>query len=345
VGVIGVGHLGKEHARVYAGLEGVELVGVVDADADVAKAVGRKFRTEWSAAPEFLLDRAQAVSVVVPTLHHHAVALPFLQRGISVLVEKPMTWRVEDAQDLVAAAAKSGARLQVGHIERFNPGFKAIAGFGFKPLFIECHRLSPFRFRSADVGVVFDLMIHDLDIIQCLVRSPVRRVEAVGVPVISRHEDIANARITFDSGCVANVTASRISLKSMRKIRFFAPDCYVTIDTMEKSANIYRKKPGFEEVAQKLRTASDAKILLEMGRLVYGDLVEMKTLRLGEEEPLQAELASFVRAVRENLVPEVPGEEGVRAIAVAETVVAEIRRNLSAAGIALEVSAGFATGE
>lgn len=336
VGVVGVGHLGKEHARVYAGLEDVELVGVVDSDPAAARAVARKFKTEWSETPDLLLDRAQAVSIVVPTLHHHTVALPFLQRGISLLVEKPLTYRVEHARDLVAAAAKSGARLQVGHIERFNPGFKAIAGYGLKPVFIECHRLSPFRFRSADVGVVFDLMIHDLDIIHCLVQSEVKRVEAVGVPVISRHEDIANARITFDSGCVANVTASRISLKNMRRIRFFAPDCYVSIDTLEKTATVYRKKPGFEEAARKLRHASHTRILLEMGRVAYGDLVDIQTLHLGEEEPLRAELASFVRSVRENRPPEVPGEDGVRAVAVAEAVVAEIRKNLAASGIILE---------
>lgn len=336
VGVVGVGYLGKEHARVYAGLHDAELVGVVDSDPVAARAVARKFKTEWSETPDFLLDRAQAVSIVVPTLHHHTVALPFLRRGISVLVEKPMTYRVEHARDLVAAAAKSGARLQVGHIERFNPGFKAIAGYGLKPVFIECHRLSPFRFRSADVGVVFDLMIHDLDIIHCLVRSEVKRIEAVGVPVISPHEDIANARITFDGGCVANVTASRISLKNMRRIRVFAPDCYVSIDTLEKTATVYRKKPGFEETARKLRHASDTRILLEMGRLAYGDLVQIQTLHLGEEEPLRAELASFVRAVRENRLPEVPGEDGVRAVAVAEAVLADIRKNLAASGITLE---------
>jgi predicted dehydrogenase len=243
-----------------------------------------------------------------------------------------MTFRVQEAEELVSAAAKTGAKLQVGHIERFNPGFKAIAGYKLKPLFIECHRLSPFRFRSADVGVVFDLMIHDLDIVQCLVQSPVKRVEAVGVPVISTQEDIANARLVFETGCVANLTASRVSLKSMRKIRFFAPDCYVTIDTMEKSASIYRKKPGFDEVARKLRDASDVKVLLEMRKLVYGDLVDIQTVKLGDEEPLRAELESFVRCVRENRVPEVPGEDGVRAVRVAEAVVAEMRRTLSEAG-------------
>jgi len=342
VGVVGVGHLGKEHARVYAEMPDVELVGVVDASEEQARAVGRKLKVPAAADPAFLLDRAQAVSVVVPTLYHHAVALPFLRRGLSVLVEKPMTFRVEEAEELVAAAAASGARLQVGHIERFNPGFKAIAGMGLKPLFIECHRLSPFRFRSADVGVVFDLMIHDLDIVQCLVAAPLARVEAVGVPVICKHEDIANARLVFENGCVANLTASRVSLKSLRRIRFFAPDCYVAIDTMEKTATVYRKKPGFEEVAEKLRDASAARLMIEMGKMVYNDLVDIQKLPIGDEEPLKAELRSFAACVREGRAPEVPGEDGVRAVRVAESVVASIRRNLQAAGAAVGALPGAA---
>jgi len=262
VGVVGVGHLGRNHARIYADMDGVELVGVVDEAADTARSVARKCRTKSSTDIESLLETADAVSVVVPTLHHHAVAMPFLQRGVGVLVEKPMTFSVKEAEELVTVAAENKATLQVGHIERFNPGFQAIAGHGLKPLFIECHRLSPFSFRSTDVGVVFDLMIHDLDIVQSLVKSEIKRIEAVGVRVISAHEDIANARIVFESGCVANLTASRISLKSLRRIRVFAPDCYASIDTGERKATVYRKKPGFDEVARKLRDASVVKTFL-----------------------------------------------------------------------------------
>ena len=333
VGVVGVGHLGREHARIYAAMKGAELVGVVDTDEAAARAVGRKSRTEWSTQLDLLLEKADAVSVVVPTLHHHDVALPFLRRGISVLVEKPMTFRVAEAEALVAAAAESGARLQVGHIERFNPGFQSIVRHKLKPVFMECHRLSPFRFRSADVGVVFDLMIHDLDIVHSLVGSEVARIEAVGVAVISEHEDIANARIVFENGCVANLTASRISLKTLRKIRFFAPDCYVSIDTHEQKAVIYRKKPGFNDVTHKLRDASNLKVLLEMRKLAYGDLVDIENVRLDEKEPLRAELESFVACVRENRTPEVPGEDGVRAVRLASAVVADIKRNLEAAGM------------
>jgi len=336
VGVVGVGHLGRQHARIYAAMPEADLVGVVDRDPREARTVARKCRTQWATDPAFLFDRAQAVSVVVPTRYHHVVSLPFLQRGISVLVEKPMTFSVSEAEDLVAAAAAGGAKLQVGHVERFNPGFMAIARQGLRPLFIECHRLSPFRFRSADVGVVFDLMIHDLDIVHCLVPSAIRSIQAVGVPVISGHEDIANARITFEDGCVANLTASRISLKTLRRIRFFATDCYVTIDTEEGKAHIYRKKPGFEEVARRLRATSGLESLVEMRKLAYGDLVDIQTVRLGAEEPLRAELESFVACVREDRTPEVPGEDGVRAVRVAEAVLGEIRKNLSEAGVHLD---------
>lgn len=327
VGVIGVGHLGKEHARVYCGLDNIELVGVVDADAAAAKTVAKKLKTEWSTDPNFLLDRVDAVSIAVPTVAHYAVALPFLERGVSALVEKPMTFSVEEAEDMVAVAAANGAKLQVGHIERFNPAFQAISEYKLQPVFIECHRLSPFRFRSTDVGVVFDLMIHDLDIIQHLVQSEIRRIDAVAVPVISAHEDIANARIVFENGCVANLTASRVSLKSLRKIRIFARDCYVSIDTQHGEAVLYRKNQGFDEVAEKLKDASTPKLLLEMRKLVYRDLVKTEKLKLKDTEPLQSELQSFVEAVREDRVPAVPGEDGVKAVRVAAAVVAEAKKS------------------
>ena len=330
VGVVGVGHLGKEHARVYRGLDDVELVGVVDTDPKAARSVGKKLKTRWSTQLDLLLDQADAVSIAVPTVAHHAVAIPFLQRGISVLVEKPMTFSVDQAEDLVAVAKAGGAKLQVGHIERFNPAFQAISDRGLIPVFVECHRLSPFRFRSADVGVVFDLMIHDLDIVQHLFRSEIKRIDAVAVPVISAHEDIANARIVFENNCVANLTASRVSLKSLRKIRIFAQDCYVSIDTQRGEAVIHRKKPGFDEVAAKLKDASTAQVMLEMRKLVYGELVETEKLKLSPTEPLHSELHSFITAVREDRVPEVPGEDGVKAVRVAAAVVADARKNLEA---------------
>jgi len=333
VGVVGVGHLGREHARVYRGMDGVKLVGVVDVNEGTARSVGRKLKTAWSTSPDVLFENVDAVSVAVPTVAHYAVALPFLERGLSVLVEKPMTFKVAEAEELVAVAAKTGAKLQVGHIERFNPAFQAIRELGLRPMFIECHRLSPFRFRSADVGVVFDLMIHDVDIIQHLFKSEIKRIDAVAVPVISAYEDIANARFVFENGCVANLTASRVSLKSLRKIRIFAPDCYLSIDTQRGEAVMYRKKAGFNEVAEKLKDVSNVRLMLEMRKVAYGDLVEMKKLKLNDIEPLQSELESFIAAVREDRAPVVPGEDGVKAVRVAAAVVADARKNLRNAGL------------
>jgi len=229
----------------------------------------------------------------------------------------------------VATARQTGAKLQVGHIERFNPGFKAITEHGLNPLFIEAHRLSPFPFRSADVGVVFDLMIHDLDIVQTLVPSSIEKIDAVGIPVISKHEDIANVRLTFENGCVANLTASRISLKRMRKVRVFAHDCYVTMDTGERKAIVYRKKPGFDEVARKLKGKSAMKAILEMRKLAYANLVSIKNVRLDPKEPLRAELEAFVSCVRDDHPPEVPGEDGVNAVKAAEAIVKQIHKKLA----------------
>jgi predicted dehydrogenase len=241
---------------------------------------------------------------------------------------------VQEAEEMVATAKRTGARLQVGHIERFNPGFQAMTDRELNPLFIEAHRLSPFPFRAVDVGVVFDLMIHDIDIIQTLVPSEIRDIDAIGVSVISNHEDIANARITFENECVANLTASRISLKRMRKVRVFSDDCYVTMDTGERKAIVYRKKPGFEEVARKLRGQSALKTIMGMGlgKMAYDDLVEIQNVKLDHKEPLHAELESFVSCVREGREPEVPGEDGMKAVRTAETIVTQIYDKFRAKG-------------
>jgi predicted dehydrogenase len=338
LGVVGVGHLGRHHARIYRAMKAAELVGIVDRDEATARAVAKKVKTEWSVDLDLLLDRAEAVSIAVPTVAHHEVALAFLKKGISVLVEKPMTFSVAEAEEMVEIAAANGAKLQVGHIERFNPGFQAIAEHGLKPVFIECDRLSPFRFRSADIGVVFDLMIHDLDIIQSLVPSAIERIDAVGVPVISEHEDIANARIVFENGCVANLTASRVSLKTLRKIRIFAPNAYVAIDTQAGEARVYKKKADFDEVARKLKGASNLAMLGEMRKLVYGDLVSVDKIKLGKVEPLQAELESFVAAVRDDREPEVTGRDGVKAVRVATEVVTLLKRHLAETGLDLRAT-------
>ncbi|HSK29859.1 MAG TPA: Gfo/Idh/MocA family oxidoreductase, partial [Candidatus Limnocylindria bacterium] len=237
--VIGVGYLGKFHAEKYAASEKATLVGIVDVDErradEIGSAVGAAAFTDYRE----LFGRVQCVSIAVPTRDHYRVARDFIDAGIDVLVEKPLTADIGEARELVAAAVAKGVLLQVGHLERFNPAIRRLESVINEPKFVECHRLAPFVERGTDVDVVLDLMIHDIDVIASLVRAPVERVEAVGVPVLTDNPDIANARITFTNGCIANVTASRVSLKRERKVRFFQPDAYISIDYDQRRAQIF----------------------------------------------------------------------------------------------------------
>ncbi len=241
VGVVGVGHLGQHHARIYAELPNCELVGVADVDAGAAQRIAKQYKTKAYTDHRDLLDRVDACSVVVPTIHHFAVAADFLARGIHVLVEKPITSTVEEAQALIDLAREKNCILQVGHIERFNAAIMRLRQIVRNPAFIEAHRLGPYDPRVKDVGVVLDLMIHDLDIILQLVQAPVTYVEAAGVGIYGKHEDIANARIHFENGCIANVTASRVTPLRKRKIRVFQPNAYISIDYIEQEVEIYRR--------------------------------------------------------------------------------------------------------
>ncbi|HLN87051.1 MAG TPA: Gfo/Idh/MocA family oxidoreductase [Candidatus Limnocylindrales bacterium] len=245
VGVIGVGYLGKFHAEKYAASPKAQLVAVVDTDDARAQEIGASVGVEAMADYRALFGRVQCVSIAVPTRLHYQVARDFIAAGVDVLVEKPLTADIAEARELVEAAIKQGVILQVGHLERFNPAIRRLEGVVKDPRFVECHRLAPFIERGTDVNVVLDLMIHDIDVIASLVRSPVERVEAVGVPVLTDKPDIANARIKFANGCIANVTASRVSLKRERKVRFFQPDAYISIDYDQRRAQIYHKPaPG-----------------------------------------------------------------------------------------------------
>ncbi len=243
IAVVGVGHLGKEHARVYSRLPNAELVGVVDIDEERGKAVAKRVGTDFFPSAEALGNRASAVSVVVPTSAHSEVASYFLDKGIPVMLEKPMAGDLDEAVALVDLSIKSKTLLQVGYVERFNPVVKAVEEYPMVPRFIECHRLSNFNFRTKDTGVILDLMVHDIDIILHLAKSPVKRIEAVGTKIISSKEDIANARITFENGCVANITASRVSFRPMRKIRLFSENVYISLDYEKQEAIIYKKSP------------------------------------------------------------------------------------------------------
>lgn len=313
VGVIGTGHLGRLHARVYSELEACSLVGIFDADEGRAAEVSGEFGTIAFTSIEALLENVDAVSVAVPTTAHHEVAGLCLSRGKHVLIEKPITTTVDQARDLVDSAAEAGLVLQVGHIERFNPAMRAALGVLRNPRFVEAHRLGVFVPRGTDVPVVLDLMIHDIDLILSTVDSDVVRVDAVGVPVLSGNIDIANARITFADGCVANVTASRVSREKVRKIRFFQDDAYISVDSLEGRAQIFRRKEVSRDVL--LRIAS--------GELEGGleDVVDFEEPELDDAEPLKLELSSFIEAVDSGGRPPVDGRDGLRALEVALEIV------------------------
>lgn len=239
------------------------------------------------------------------------------------MVEKPMTRNSREGEKLVAIAERSGAALMVGHIERFNPAFMAINEMEVKPLFIECDRISPFKFRSGDISVVFDLMIHDLDIALYLAKSPVKRIDAVGVSVISPSEDICNARIVFENGCVANVTASRVSMKSMRKIRLFSAESYITIDYAARQAMIYRKSPELTlEVATKLKRGATS--LADFAGMSFPELLDVRNVELDDHEPLAKELEAFIDSVERGSPPPVTGQDGLDAVLVAERVLESV---------------------
>ncbi len=297
VGVIGVGALGQHHARVYAGLPDATLAGVYDADPGRAAEVASRHGVRAFSDPGELAGAADAISVAVPTVDHHRVARALLEAGKDVLLEKPMTASLEEARDLIRLADQKGAILQIGHIERFNPAVDTLRGAGLQPRFIEVHRLSPFSPRSLDVDVVLDLMIHDLDIVLCLDSSEPVQVDAVGVPVLTSKVDIANARLRFASGLIANLTASRVSAEKVRKFRVFSPKTYVSVDFAARSAQVYRLIQG------------------QAGPEITGDRTASP-----DEEPLKRQLAAFVAAARDRSAPTVSGADGLRALTLAHTI-------------------------
>jgi predicted dehydrogenase len=310
--VIGVGNLGQHHARVYTQLPGVHLVGVVDADEARAKELAKKHKCEAFTRPEQLMGKVDAVSVVVPTALHTQVALPFLRAGVHCLIEKPLTTDLAEADLLIDAARASGALLQVGHIERFNPAILALKEFKGQPLFIEAHRLGPYSPRNTDIDVVLELMIHDLDIVLALVGRKVVSVQSVGLPVLSHTEDIANVRLAFEGGCVANLTASRVTLAKQRKIRIFMREAYLSVDYTAKEVKVYRLKEGADP--------TQAGSLLGLTKMV-----SMETLKIKDEEQLKLELESFADAIKGRKRPVVNGEDAREAIALG----LEIRRQMA----------------
>jgi predicted dehydrogenase len=326
--VVGVGHLGKVHARVYHEISGVDLVAVVDTNQKAAEKVAGEWGAKVLDSVKDLVGQVDAVSIAVPTVDHAAVAGVLIEAGIHVLVEKPMTSTLEEGRELVAQSRKAGVVLQVGHVERFNPAVMAAEKHIDTPLFIEAHRLSPFSFRSADIDVVLDLMIHDLDIISHLVGAELEHVDAVGVPIFSEKVDIANARLVYASGCVANVTASRVSAKQMRKIRVFSKDAYVSLDYGERRALIFRKSQKVKSGEIRVSDLAGQKIPNPL-EFFLTNIIEVEEVSFDEHEPLKKEVESFLSCVRGEGPPAVSGEAGLRAMEEAEQVKSAIRSHLS----------------
>ena len=305
VGVIGVGHLGSLHAEKYAARGDVELAAVYDSDLERATSVAARLGCRAARSLPELLDACRAVSVAVPVVAHEAVGLAAIAAGCHVLMEKPLAASLAAGERLVAAAAGAGLVLQVGHIERFNPVIRDLHHIVSHPRFVECHRLAPFAGRGTDTDVVLDVMIHDLDLLAYLVDDEVVSVEAVGVPVLSRNVDIANVRIRFRRGCVANVTASRVSLKRERKLRIFQEDTYVSMDFDARSALIARRDPA---------AAVGADGVIDMSA------IGVEVREFGAADPLAAEIEAFVAAVRGQAAPAVTAGEALAALQLAERI-------------------------
>jgi len=337
VGVLGTGSLGKEHVRIYAELAQagkVELAGVYDAHPDTARKIAGKHNARVFNSVAELAAASDALNIVTPTTTHFELAKSLLLQGKHVLVEKPMTDDTAQAAELVQLAQQHNCVLQVGHVERFNPVFKYLESVATEPRFIECHRLSPFPARSTDIGVVLDLMIHDLDVVLAFVKSPVVSVDGVGIPVLSKSEDIANARLRFANGCVANLTASRVSPERMRKIRVFsggAMTSYISLDYRAQEGFIYRiARDGEEEssllkkiMAAKLGVGRDSTIVSEFG----GKRIVREPVPIAKDEPLKLELQHFVECVREKQTPMVSGESAKRALDLAFEITRQVQRS------------------
>ena len=330
VAVIGVGRMGRHHARTYAQMPNANLIAVVDDDEERAETIADEYGCAAYTSTDTLLAKHPdllGVSVAVPTQHHVDAARPLLERQVACLIEKPLAPTVEQARRLAAIAAEHGAVLQVGHTERFNPAVRAVAAMDITPRFMEVDRVSPMTFRSLDVGVVMDMMIHDLDIVLMLALAPIVKVDAAGVAVIGEHEDVASARIVFENGCVANLTASRLAMKTERKLRVVSESAYVRLNYQDRSGIVIRKSShnadALLQVRDQLATGKD------LSDLDYSDMIEIDELTMdlppGERDPLTAQLSSFLDAARTGTAPAVTAEQGYAAVDAAERVVEAVR--------------------
>ncbi|MCK4261955.1 Gfo/Idh/MocA family oxidoreductase [bacterium] len=299
VGVVGVGHLGKEHARIYSRLPQTQLMGVADIDRRRCKQIASRYNTDGHIDYKDLFGKVSAVSIAVPTHLHCQVARDFLRQGIHLLLEKPITQTVEEAEKLIRLSSQRNLVLQIGHIERYNAAVRQLETLVKAPRFIESHRLAPYQPRGTEVGVVLDLMVHDLDLILHLVKSAIRRIEALGIAVLSKYEDIANARLLFENGCVAHVSASRLSQERMRKIRIFQRDSYISLDCLTQEVDLCRKR---------------------------GKAIIRERISPDKTEPLRSEIEDFIGCVVSRRRPSVSGEEGKRVLEVALEIEKQIQK-------------------
>lgn len=331
VAVVGVGSFGKNHARVYHELQqqghGIELVAVVDSNLTRAQTIAGQFGCKALGSIEELRGRIDAASVAVPTIHHLGVAAALMAGGIDVLIEKPLASSLDEADELIRLAASNQRVAQAGHLERFNPAVRATVPLLTRPMFFEVHRLSVFTPRSLDVDVVLDLMIHDIDVVLSFVKSPVKEIRAVGLPVVTGKVDIANVRLEFESGCVANFTASRISTERIRKLRFFQPHEYISVDYTRQDVLQFRVAAGNFSAEQLVSMAASPAAVPIPGVKLNKPVVQA-------EEPLHAELKSFVQAVRRRSRPEVPLEDGRLALSTAFSILNAINDHIRKANLA-----------
>ena len=329
VAVVGCGRMGRLHARVYSQMPQVRLVGVVDLLRDAASETAAQYGGEALGSVNELIGRVQAVTIATPTTTHVEVATPLLDAGVACLIEKPLARNVCEARQIVETARRNNVVLQVGHIERFNPAVRSLHKLQMRPRYIEVTRISPLTFRSIDVGVVLDVMIHDIDIVLNLARSKVARIDAQGVSIVgggapgAPAEDICSARLTFENGCVANLTASRLSLKTERRLRVFSPEAYVSIDYQKKYGIVVRKTGNLEAIREAVDQIRSGEVK-DLASLDYTKIVKVEELTIDDVEPLRAQNEAFIRSVTLAEPPIVSGEDGLAAVEVAEAIVAAI---------------------
>jgi len=325
--IVGAGRMGKLHARVVSEMPEARLVGVVDANLAAATALARQRDCRGVTDAAELMDQVNAAIIAVPTMHHLSAARPFVQAGKDVLIEKPLANDPAAAAELIALAARTGSRVQVGHTERFNPAVVAMAKYRIVPKFIEASRISPFTFRSADVGVVLDMMIHDLDLLGMLVRQPVTLVQAVGINVIGAHEDICNARLTFEGGCVANLTASRLAVKTERKMRIFSEQTYLSVDYGQRVGMVIQKDANLDliQMARDLKATDLGELAASMD---YTKLLKVEQLVVDDSiEPLRRQAEAFRDTVVHNAPPVVSAADGLAAIELAQRIVESLKHH------------------